>query len=221
MDTIRKESEQSINKNGDAVKAFFSRMGDLSQVQKIKLIYTYFANKKPDPQITEDKLINRILYELEFGKKIKETEKDLKKQKRFKFPWNQRKEMDSAKKKKDMVLVFYLNMKNELEWPKLYPIYGSNMVIIRSKPYFFDPRAVLSFGKYKCIIYREMDRKPISNMDYADVKARGDSTESDELLIKAALKAYMGAPKKEMDKKWIIIIVIIAIIALLYFMMKK
>lgn len=221
MESIRKE-QQSTSVDRDLVKEFLAKINELSQVQKLKMIYTYFTNKKPDPSLDDKKILNRILYETEFGSKIKESEAIQKKQKLFRFPWKSKTEMNGSKKKKEMILVFYLNMKNELEWPKLYPIYGSNMVIIRSKPYFFDPRAVLSFGKFKCIIYREMDRKPVSNLDYAQVKDRGDSTESDELLIKATLKAMIGNQKKEVNKNMIIIgVVILALIVGVVWFMSK
>lgn len=221
MEFIRKEPTASNLENRDAVKEFLSKVKTMNQIQKLKYIYTYFTDKKPDALLSEDKILNRILYEAEFGPKLKETEQILHKQKRFKFPWKVKNEMKKSSKKREMVLVFYLNMKNELEWPRVYPIYGTNMVIIRSKPYFFDPRAVVTFGKHKCIIYREMDRKPVSNLDYDDVKKRGDSTESDELLIKAALKAVIqGGQKKEMNKTVIIIVVIIIIAAVVFFMAK-
>ena len=69
-------------------------------------------------------------------------------------------------------------------------------------------------------IIKGIDRRPVSNLDYAEIKARGDSTESDEFLIKAALSAVAGdyKKKKPIDKKVIIIIGIIAAAALVYFM---
>ena len=204
------------------VKEFFVKMGEINQIQKIKMIYSHFTEKKPDPQINEDKLLNRILYEINYGSKIKETQETLKKQKKFKWPWKVRREMDQSMKTKDQILVFYINVKNELEMPRLYPIYGGNMIIIRNKPYLLTPLAVLSHGKYKCVVIREIDRRPVSNMDYKDVKARGDSTESDELLIKATLKAMIGPQKQPMNKNMIIIIiVIIAIVGGLIWFMNK
>ena len=206
----------------DVIKDFFRKMGDLNQIQKIKMIYSHFTEKKADPLMNEDKILNRILYEINYGQKIKETQEHLKKQKKWKWPWKVRREMDTSKKVKDQILVFYLNVRNELEMPRLYPIYGGNMIIIRNKPYLLTPLAVLSHGKYKCVVIREIDRRPVSNMDYKDVKARGDSTESDEILIKATLKAMLGPTKTPMNKNMIIIVVVIIVIVggLLYFMSK-
>jgi hypothetical protein len=220
MGNIQQQPAAQIDK--DVIKDFFRKMGELNQIQKIKMIYTYFTEKKPDPLITEDKILNRILYEINYGKKIKETQESLQKQKKWKWSWKANQEMKKSKKVKDQILVFYLNVRNELEMPKLYPIYGGNMIIIRNKPYLLTPLAVLSHGKYKCVVIREIDRRPVSNMDYKDVKARGDSTESDELLIKATLKAMIGPAKQPMNKNMIIIIIVIivAIGGLLWFMSK-
>jgi hypothetical protein len=220
MEPIQQQSTTAIDRN--IIKDFFRKMGELNQIQKTKMIYSYFTERKPDPLTTEDKMTNRILYEINFGRKIKETQERLKKQKKFKWPWKIRREMDKSLKVRDQILVFYLNVRNELESPKLYPIYSGSMIIIRNKPYLLDPMSVISFGKYKCMIIREIDRKPVSNKDYKDVKARGDSTESDELLIKATLKAMIGPQKPAMNKNIIIAIIVIIIIVggLIWFMNK-
>ncbi len=47
-------------------------------------------------------------------------------------------------------------------------------------------------GKYTCQIIKGIDRRPVSNLDYAEIQKRGDSTDSDEFLIKAALQAVAG-----------------------------
>jgi hypothetical protein len=226
MEYIRKESDSAAAISNPAdrniIKDFFKKIGELNQIQKIKMIYSYFTGKKPDPLITEDKVLNRILYEINFGQKIKETQEALKNQKKFKWPWKVKQEMKNSKKFKEQILVFYLNVKGELEYPKLYPVYGGNMIIIRNKPYLLDPTAVITFDKYKCMVIREIDRRPVCNKDYRDVKARGDSTESDELLIKATLKAMIGPQKAPVNKNWIIAaVVIIAIVGGLIWLMTK
>ena len=56
-------------------------------------------------------------------------------------------------------------------------------------------------------------------MDYDEIRRRGDSTDSDEFLIKAAMQAVIGSiTKKQLDKKVIIIIGIIVIAAVIFFM---
>ena len=51
-----------------------------------------------------------------------------------------------------------------------------------------------------------MDRKAISIRDYKDVKARGDSTENDEVLIKAMLTAKASQISKQQIGKGALII---------------
>jgi len=222
MESIQQKSITNAIVDRNLVKDFFKKIRELNQIQKIKMIYSYFTQKKPDPLITEDKILNRILYEINFGQKIKETQEHLKKQKKFKWPWQVQQEMKNSIKMKEQMLVFYLNVKNELEQPRMYPIYGGGMIIIKNKPYLLDPTAVISFGKYKCMIIREIDRKPVSNNDYREVKARGDSTESDELLIKATLKAMIGPQKPQANKNMIVagIVILVIIVGLVWFMNK-
>ena len=65
------------------------------------------------------------------------------------------------------------------------------------------------------IVYRDA---AISNMDIEEIRARGDSTESDEFLIKAALKAQTSKTKKNVNIVVIVIIGLIAAGALAYFL---
>ena len=70
-----------------------------------------------------------------------------------------------------------------------------------------------------CQIIKGIDRRPVSNLDYDEIRKRGDSTDSDEFLIKAAMQAIVGGIKKKpLDKKVIIIIGLIAAAALIFFM---
>ena len=93
------------------------------------------------------------------------------------------------------------------------------MVIIQNRPYEVDPRSFWRMGKYTCQIIKGIDRIPVSNLDYDEIKKRGDSTDSDDFLIKAALQAIVGGVKKKpVDKKVIIIVGLIAAAVLIYFM---
>ena len=115
--------------------------------------------------------------------------------------------------------MWFLNIKGEIEPPKLYPIYSSNMIIIQNRPYQVDPRSFWRMGKYTCQIIKGIDRRPVSNLDYNEIRKRGDSTDSDEFLIKAAMQAIAGGIKKKpMDKRVMIVIGLIAAAALIYFM---
>jgi hypothetical protein len=163
-------------------------------------------------------MLKKLVDEKESGQKRKET-KVLKKP--WKIPRKWVSKAKRAEKKRDAVLVFYLNIKGELEQPMIVPIYGGNMVIIKNKVYEVDPRAFwnmkVGFNRiYKLLIIKEIDRRPVSNLDWDDIRIRGDATDSDEFLIKAALRAQITTAAKKLGRGAIIII-IIAIAALLVF----
>jgi len=204
------------------VDKFFDSLVGLSPAHKIDLIYKNLTGKYPEPTLNLQKKLDRVLYEQEFGKKIRETNIFLSNQKKqFKFNWKTRSEMKSSAKKPEEILVFFLSITNELVGPKLYPIYSGNMLIVKNSPYELDPRAVLRFGKYKCILIREIDRRPVSNLDLDEVRRRGDSTSSDEFLIKAAMRAITTTPpKKEINKTLLFIIGAVVIGGLIFFFMK-
>jgi len=167
--------------------------------------------------------------------------------KQFNFPFKWRRKFSQAKRKKfsDMMLVIYFNKKNEIEPPRFMPIYDGNMVIWRNKPYEFDPRAIWRIkgvrGQPMVYCIKEIDRRPIknpesgkykrdkqgrivysvdaaiSNNDVDEIRARGDSTESDEFLIKAALKAQQSQAKKSMNVAVLVVILVIVAGGLIWF----
>ena len=206
----------------DLFSNFIDEAKSMTQYDKITAIYTSIVGFKPLPQDNLDKKLIRIMYEQKFGKEIKQTEEMLNGKKQFKWPRKWRSAMRKSKKApSDYLLVMYLSIKGKIETPKLYPLYSGNMVIIRNKPYEVDPRAFWDMGKAKCLIIKEIDRRPVSNLDYDAIKARGDSTDSDEFLIKAAMKAFtQQQAKKPMNKAVIIIVAIIIIGAIIYLMAK-
>lgn len=205
----------------DLAREYLSEISDLSQVQMIHKAYFNIYGRKPDKEMTPQQLLTRILYKQKFGKYIEDTKNFLKKKKsKFKWSYKFKSIFKKSRKKKNQILVWVLNVKGEIEHPQLYPIYSSDMIMIKSRPYQVDPRSFWRMGKYTCQIIKSIDRRPVSNLDYNEIKKRGDSTESDEFLIKAALSAVAGdyKKKKPIDKKVIIIIGIIAVAALVYFM---
>jgi hypothetical protein len=163
---------------------------------------------------------------------------------RFPFRWALKFMQSKRKSKQEMALVLFFNKKNEIEQPMFLPIFSGNMIVYKNKAYEFDPRAiwrirgVRGYPSVYCI--REIDRRPIknpdgsfkryegkvvyrrdaaiSNMDIDEVRARGDSTESDEFLIKAALKAQ--TTQIPVKGSWLIgglvVLVIIGIIVWLF-----
>jgi hypothetical protein len=186
-------------------------------------------------------LADRVLA-LEKSKKLLEREVETKeKTKEFKWPFKWVSKFKQAKRKKndDMMLVIFLNKKNELEAPKFMPIYDGNMIIYKNKPYEFDPRAVWRVkgmkGNPQAYLIKEIDRRPVmnkfgqrvyadaavSNMDLEEIRARGDSTESDEFLIKAALKAQQSQAKKNINIAVIAIVAIVVIGGIIWFLSSK
>jgi len=212
--------EKNVKEIKNLTKEFLDKMKTLSQIQKINLVYQNLLSKKPDMSFDTGRKLDRILFEQEYGSKIKDTEKFLKnKKKKFKFPSKHRGVMKKANKKGNTILVWYLNAKGIIEPPKMYPMYSSDMIIVRNKPHQIDPRAFWRMGKYQCLLIKEIDRRPVSNLDYDEIKRRGDATDSDEFIIKAAMQAIMGKPvKKPVNRNVIIVIGILAAVALGYFL---
>lgn len=205
------------------MQKFIDSLSRFNPARKVDMLYKAIIKQDPIPGLTLDKKLNRMLYEQEIGEKARETEDFLKsKKKKFKFGFKARREMKSSLKNLDQVLVFFLTITGELAGPTLYPIYSGNMVIVRSKPYELDPRAVWRFGKFRCVVIREIDRRPVSNLDWDEVKRRGDATHSDEFLIKAAMRAFAaGAPAKKKFNIWILVIIGVIVIGALIFFFAK
>jgi len=128
--------------------------------------------------------------------------------------------MKNSLKKQDHILVLFYTITGDILGPQLYPIFDGNMVFIKSKPYEVDPRAVWRLGKYKCTSIREIDRRPISNLDLDEIKKRGDATDSDEFLIKAAMRAYTSGASalKKSTNWWILLVIGAAIVAFIIFL---
>lgn len=158
-------------------------------------------------------------------KHIDRDEETLERTKTFKFPFKWRRQFNKSKKvPSEMVLVLFLNKKNQIEPPKFMPIFEGNMIVWKHKPYEFDPRAVFTVkgmkGNPQAYIIKEIDRRPVSNMNLDEIRARGDSTESDEFLIKAALKAQIAQTKKNINTAVLVILGLIVVGAVIYFLTK-
>ena len=167
-------------------------------------------------------LLQQLVEEKKFGEQKKDTDK---KKKPFKFPGGWKSKANQASKKKDFIMIWYLNIKGEIETPLVVPIYSGNMVIIRNKIHEVDPRAMwnwrVGMKSHKVLIIKEIDRRPVSNLDLDEVRKRGDATDSDEFLIKAAIRAQTAATSKPISK-WVWIIIGIAVVAaLIFFFMQK
>ena len=162
--------------------------------------------EKPKPTTNLLSEIQSLRAELKFGDLKQET---LKKKKQFKWPFKWRATMRRSLRDRNKVLVLYLNVKGDIEPPRLLPIESGNMVIVKSRPYEVDPRAFWRLGKYKCLLIKEIDRRPVSNLDYVEIKRRGDATDSDEFLIKTAMRAVQLGSKKPIKVAAVILVVVI------------
>lgn len=168
--------------------------------------------------------LRKVEEDIKYGRLKEETEKD---SKPFKYPfkWKGAMKKSTGKLAEDKVLMLYLNIKGEIEVPRLVPLYSGNIIIWKHKAYEFDPRAswTTKLGKkiIKCVIIREIDRRPVSNLDWDEVKARGDSTDSDEILVKMVTKAVMEKAKAQMNKGIIIVIIVVIIAAIVGFLFLK
>lgn len=173
------------------------------------------------------KTIKEQLEELKEKDELRDRrEKTLREQEQWNFPkkWNKGFRKSTGKFADDKILVIVLNQKQELEPPVLVPIFSGNIIIYKNKAYDFDPRAVLTI-KYKkkivrVVLIRTIDRRPFCNLDWGEVRARGDGTDSDEILLKMVTKAMIEKQKKPFNKGIIVVIVIAVIIGIIFFLWK-
>lgn len=134
------------------------------------------------------------------------------------FKFGKRQTMNKSIKKPDLILVFLLNLKKQIEGPILTKIYGGNFLVVRNHVYRYNPDRVFSFGKYKAVIAREFDRELVGIDDYEDLITKdfisknpgGRVNIDDPVLIKALIAAKLTEkPVMKGGMKWIIIILII------------
>jgi hypothetical protein len=172
-------------------------------------------NELTQPRVRD--LLKQLVEEKQYGEQKKDTAK---KTKKFRWPGGWKSKAKKADKKKDFIMIWYLNIKGEIEQPLIVPIYSGNMVIIRNKIHEVDPRAMwnwrVGMKSHKVLIVKEIDRRPVSNLDLDEVRKRGDATDSDEFLIKAAIRAQTAAIGKTVPK-WVWIVVGLIIVGILIF----
>lgn len=193
-------------------------------MENIRQERTSTSTPKLETKSTLNERLRKVEENIKYGEMKEDTDK---KQKPFKFPFKWRGPMNrsTGKAATDKVLMLYLNIKQEIEPPRLVPLYSGNIIIWKHKAFEFDPRAcwTVQLGKkiVKCVIIREIDRRPVSNLDWDEVKARGDSTDSDEILVKMVTKAVMEKAKTQINKGIIIAIVIAIIGGIAFFLFMK
>ncbi len=118
--------------------------------------------------------------------------------------------MKKKKKKPGYVVVQYLTTNYEMKF-LLCKIISGNLVVVDNKVHELNPDKIWRLGKDSCYILREIDRRPVSNDDYEQVRGRGDDTDADVPLIKAVLGAVQkNKTSAETSKNTVIIIGVIA-----------
>jgi len=177
-----------------------------------------------EPKSNIRKRLDKMEDDLKYGRLRVDTEEE---QKPFKYPfkWKSAMNRSTGKAGENKVLVLYLNIKGEIEPPKLIPLYSGNIIIWKHKAYEFDPRATWTIKIkrkiVKVVVIREIDRRPVSNLDWDEIKARGDATDSDEILVKMVTKAQIEKAKTQINKGVIIVIGIIIVAAIVFFLFFK
>lgn len=139
--------------------------------------------------------------------------KDKKTLKKRKIPKRLKSLMKKMKKKSGYVVVEYLTANYEIKF-MLCKIVSGNLVVVDNKVHKLNPDKIWRLGKDSCYILREIDRHPVSNDDYEQVRARGDDTDADVPLIKAVLGAVQKSKTSaETNKNTMIIVgIVVAVV---------
>ncbi len=205
----------------DLISEYLEETKSLSEIELLHKMYFNVHGKKPDKSLDTKKISKMILVKLKYGKQMEEA-KSFQKNKKKQFKWSYKfKTIFKKSRKGNMLLVWYLNPQGEIALPQLHKLFSGNMIIINNRPHEVDPRAFWRMGKYKCLIVKAIDRRPVTNLDLNSIKERGDATDADELLIKAALHAVYvdGKEKKQLNPKNILIIVGVVIAAIVAYVL--
>lgn len=205
----------------DMASEYLGEIAKMDGKEMLEKMYFNLYKEKPHQNWDQDKVNRRILFKMKYGKYIDEA-KALEANNKKKFKWSYKiKTIFKKARKQRMILVWYLNVKGEIGLPKLCKLYSGNMIIVGERPHEVDPRAFWSMGKYTCLLVREIDRRPVSNLDLNAISKRGDSTDADTLLIKAALHAVYveGKPKTKVSPKNIMIIVGIIVVGVIAYVL--
>lgn len=161
---------------------------------------------KKESLITKVDNLTKMLTEKQAIEVTKKEKKDWK----IPFKWKKTLNKSTKSSSTEKVLCFFINNKGELESPVLLPIINGNIIVYKYTIHKVDPTDILTLTYkkkfYKLLIYRLMDRKAISIRDYAKVKEDGDSTENDEVLIKAMLTAKASQISKKQIGKGALVI---------------
>ena len=199
MEYIRKEQTAT---NATSIKPI------VNPIVKVKSVIPKVIPQVIQKGSQHDKL-DTILKVITEEKALEETKK-VKKGWKIPFKWKRIMNKSLKKTSGEKVLCFFINNKGELESPVLLPIINGNIIVYKYTIHKIDPLDILTFVHkrkfYKVLIYRVMDRKAVSIRDYRDVKEKGESTENDEVLIKAMLTAKASQISKQQIGKGALVV---------------
>lgn len=129
--------------------------------------------------------------------------------------------MKKQKKKPGYIVVQYLTANYGIKF-KLCKIVSGNLVVVDNKVHRLDPDKIWRLGKDSCYILREIDRHPVSNDDYQEVRSRGDDTDADVPLIKAVLGAVQkNKTSAETNKNTMIVVGVIAAVVVVVILLMR
>jgi hypothetical protein len=157
--------------------------------------------------------------ELEERQALLESSLGNKKEKPFKLPFKAKRAINKANKLPDSIVTQYLTQKKDIRF-KTCKVVSGNIIVINNKVHKLNPKHLWRFGKQFWYIHREIDREPVSNEDYDQVKERGDDTDSDVPLIKAVLGAIQKPSGMKAGNWWIFLIIAAIVIAGLIIFLK-
>jgi len=161
--------------------------------------------------------VRALRREMRYGKHRTETKK---KEKPFNFPFGAKRQMDQSLKAKDKALVIYLTRNGIMEMPKLLPVVSGNLIYTHGRLFELHPKAIWRFGKYNVFIIREIDRLPVSNLDYDKLRKDERLTDNAEAIIKyiMAAKLVPAGPKFNKVLLWIVGIIVVGLV--IFFIVK-
>ena len=146
---------------------------------------------------------------------------DKKTRKKTKMPKLLQKLLKKRKKKPGYVVVQYLTANYEIKF-KLCKIISGNLVVVDNKVHKLNPDKIWRLNKDSCYILREIDRNPVSNDDYEQIRERGDDTDGDVPLIKAVLGAIQkNKSSEDTNKNTMVIIGVIAVVVVVAILLMK
>jgi len=182
-------------------------------------------SEEENQQRRPDTVIDKITQQERTIKHLKRLIKSKEEDTNFKVPnsWKSAFKKSKSKSTEGKVLCEYYNQKYEIEGPKWVPIHEGNIIIWKNKSYKYDPESVWRRkikGYPMTYQIREIDRLPISNKDYSQIRGTDRSPEDDPILLKMLLQAKLAQVAKKVNYMVMVIVGVVIIGGLIWFLWK-